>query len=178
MEKITVTIELSVPVLVAWELFTNPMHITKWCFASADWCAPRAENILRVGGTFKTRMEAVDGSAGFDFAGTYTEVVPGEQFTYVLEDGREVSVRFKEHHGVTEIREVFDPETENSIEMQRTGWQSILNNFKQYAEQTYQNSDVGIVFTSVSTNNKDTPADSNDSNSDSGSSGDGGGGGD
>jgi uncharacterized protein YndB with AHSA1/START domain len=184
MEKITVSIELSVPVLVAWELFTNPIHIPKWCFASADWCAPRAENDLRVGGKFTTRMEAKDGSAGFDFEGVYTDVVHGEHFVYVLEDGREIRVRFTEHHGVTEIREVFDPETENPIEMQRSGWQSILNNFKQYAEKTYQTnhtpgSDTGIAFISTTGGTKDTRSEQGDTQEGGGTDagGDGGGGG-
>lgn len=127
-------------------------------------------------------MEAIDGSAGFDFEGVYTEVVPGEQFVYVLEDGREVSVRFREHHGITEVREIFDPETENPIEMQRDGWQSILNNFKQYALKTYHKnngtgSDTSISLVSTSGDTKENPVDQGDTQEASGADAGGGDGG-
>ena len=118
----------------AWELWTQPEHIVKWCFASDDWHAPRAENDLRVGGRFLTRMEAKDGNAGFDFAGTYAEVVPEEHIVQTLGDGRKLTVFFAEHDGGTEITETLETEDENPVEMQRAGSQAILDNFKEYAE--------------------------------------------
>ncbi len=106
----------------------------KWNSASDDWHTPRAESDLHEGGTFSSRMEAKDGSTGFDFGGTYTKVVPNKQLAYVMSDGRKVSIDFVEQDGKTHITETFDAETENPIDMQRDGWQSILNNFKKYTE--------------------------------------------
>lgn len=136
MEKITVAVEVRLLKEKVWEMFTDPVHVIAWSFASPDWHAPRAQNDLRVGGAFLTRMEAVDGSQGFDFEGVYTAVTLGEHYAYVMADGREVTVSFREVHGGTKIIETFDPETENPAEMQRHGWQSILNNFKTYAEKS------------------------------------------
>lgn len=131
-----ITVETLVNVLPekAWEFFTKPEHITGWNFASDDWHAPKATNDLRVGGTFTCRMESKDGAQGFDFSGTYEEVVLHEHIRYVMEDGRKVSVLFKNEGGKTRVTETFDPETENPPEMQKGGWQSILDNFKKYAE--------------------------------------------
>ncbi len=134
METITVSTIVRVPRERAWELWTVPEHIVQWCFASDDWHAPRAENNLRVGGTFVTRMEAKDGSVGFDFGGAYTEVVPQERIAYSADDGRKVIIMFTEKDSGTEITELFEPENENPVEMQRGGWQSILDNFRKYAE--------------------------------------------
>src|SRR5688572_4044324 len=97
--KITVESVINAPVERVWELFNNPEHVTKWNNASADWHTPRAENALRVGGEFNYRMEAKDGSSGFDFAGVYTDVVPNRHIAYTMGDGREVDVTFEEQGG-------------------------------------------------------------------------------
>lgn len=123
------------PVEKVWQYFTEPDHIKAWNNASPDWHSPRVENDLRVGGRFNTRMEAKDGSEGFDFTGTYTEVVPEERIAYAMDDGRKVEVVFEETEGGTRVTETFDPEDENPIEMQKEGWQSILDNFKRYVEE-------------------------------------------
>jgi uncharacterized protein YndB with AHSA1/START domain len=133
--KITVKTTVNAPVEKAWEYWTEPEHITKWNNASDDWHTPLAENDLSVGGKFLTRMEAKDGSFGFDFGGIYDEVKLNEVIAYTLEDGRKVGITFKDQGNETEVIETFDAETSNSIEMQQTGWQAILNNFKKYIEQ-------------------------------------------
>ncbi len=133
-EKITVKITVNAPVGSVWSCWTEPSHITQWVFASDDWHAPYAENDLKIGGKFVTRMEAKDGSAGFDFNGVYTEVVPNEKISYTLEGGRTVVISFEEEGDVTTVTETFDPEDENPLEMQKNGWQSILDNFKKYVE--------------------------------------------
>ena len=117
-----------------WTLWTQPEHITKWNRASDDWHSPRAENDLRVGGRFLTRMEAKDGSMGFDFSGVYNEVIEHKKIRYTMDDGREVETLFNEENGKTKILTTFDAEKENPLEMQRDGWQAILNSFKRYAE--------------------------------------------
>ena len=117
-----------------WTLWTQPEHITKWNRASDDWHSPRAENDLRVGGRFLTRMEAKDGSVGFDFSGVYNEVIEHKKIHYTMDDGREVETLFNEENGQTKIIITFDAEKENPLEMQRDGWQAILNSFKRYAE--------------------------------------------
>lgn len=134
MERITVKNTVKAPASKVWSIWSDPKHIVRWNTPSEDWHTPRAENDLRVGGTFLSRMEAKDGSFGFDFCGTYDEVVPHKRIAYTLEDGRKVEVDFKEHGGQTEIESVFDAETQNPIEQQRDGWQAILDNFKLYAE--------------------------------------------
>lgn len=108
----------------------------RWNAASEDWHAPRAENDLRVGGVFRCRMEAKDGSAGFDFSGVYTEVIPQERIAYALDDQRTVEVQFTVEGNAVHIVETFVAEDANPVEMQRAGWQAILNNFKQYVEQS------------------------------------------
>lgn len=133
--KITVDTVVNVPIEKAWETFTEPEHVMKWNNASDDWHTPRAENDLRVGGKFNYRMEAKDGSSGFDFAGVYSQVIPNQKFSYAMSDGRTVDVVFEKQGGGTRIIETFDPEIENSPEFQKTGWQSILDNFKKYAEE-------------------------------------------
>ena len=132
--KITVTADVTVPIQKVWDSWTKPEHITKWNHASDDWHSPRATNDLRKGGSFTARMEAKDGSMGFDFGGTYTDVVPMKRIAYTMGDGRNVSVQFEEKGNAVHITETFDAETQNSIEMQRGGWQAILNNFKKYVE--------------------------------------------
>ena len=123
------------PVEKAWNAYNDPKHIVRWAFASDDWKAPRAENDLRVGGKFVTRMEAKDGSAGFDFSGVYDEVIPNKKIAYTMHDGRKAEIIFEEMGNSTAIQIIFDAEDENSIEMQRKGWQAILENFKEHAEQ-------------------------------------------
>lgn len=118
----------------AWEIWNLPEHVTKWCFASDDWHAPSAESDLRPGGKFKTAMAAKDGSAGFDFEGTYSKVEKPDRIEYVIADGRKVSVVFKHVLDGVEISETFETEDVNSAEMQRAGWQAILENFRKYAE--------------------------------------------
>jgi uncharacterized protein YndB with AHSA1/START domain len=134
--KVTVKTTVNVPVEKVWEFWTEPNHITKWNNASEDWHTPVAENDLRPGGSFLSRMEAKDGSFGFDFKGIYDEVKLLEFISYSLEDGRKVEISFEGKENETEIIETFDPETANSIELQQTGWQAIIDNFKKYAEQT------------------------------------------
>jgi uncharacterized protein YndB with AHSA1/START domain len=136
-DKTTVTVEATVnaPVEKTWKYFTAPEHITRWCFASDDWHAPFAENDVRTNGKFKTRMEAKDGSAGFDFEGVYDMVEPHRQISYKMGDGRKVDIRFSEADGQTRVKESFEAESVNSVEMQKGGWQSILDNFKRYTEQ-------------------------------------------
>lgn len=134
MNTITVETTISSPVQKVWELWTGPEHIVKWCQASDDWHAPAATNDLRVGGTFSTTMAAKDKSAQFDFAGTYTRVVPHEIIEYVMADGRKVKLVFEDQGLITKVTETFDPEGTNSLELQRQGWQSILDSFRRYVE--------------------------------------------
>ena len=117
-----------------WKFWTEPEHITKWAFASDDWECSKASNDLRVGGKFSSTMGAKDKSAEFDFGGTYTGVEEGKYINYTLDDGREVTVDFKEEVGCVHISQEFEPENENPIEMQHDGWQAILDNFKKYVE--------------------------------------------
>lgn len=131
---ITVSIKVKGSIEQIWDYFTNPKHIIHWNFASEDWYSPWAKNDFRVGGKFASRMEAKDGSFGFDFEGVYTEITLYKGYTYGLEDGRKIIVTFEEVDGKVIVREDFDPETENTIEQQQYGWQSILDNFKKYSE--------------------------------------------
>jgi uncharacterized protein YndB with AHSA1/START domain len=134
--KTAITIETTInaPVEKVWKLWTLPEHITKWNSASDDWHTPKAENDLRVGGKFAARMEAKDGSFGFDFGGVYDAVKTNELIEYTLGDGRKVAVHFTPNGNETKLSETFEAENTNSIEMQRSGWQAILNNFKKYVE--------------------------------------------
>lgn len=134
MEKITIQSTINAPIAKVWEFWTAPDHITKWNFASDDWHCPRAENDLKVGGTLKSRMEAKDGSFGFDFEATYDEVVDQKKIIYTMSDGRKVDNVFEDLGDSTKVTTVFEAEGENPVEMQRDGWQAILNNFKAYAE--------------------------------------------
>jgi uncharacterized protein YndB with AHSA1/START domain len=131
---ITVTASIEASIEKVWDAWNLPEHITKWCFASDDWHAPRATNDLKVGGSFNTRMEAKDGSFGFDLQGFYDVVETNTLIKYHLEDGRNVEVYFSVEGGKTTIVEKFDPESQNPHEMQQAGWQMILNNFKKYVE--------------------------------------------
>jgi uncharacterized protein YndB with AHSA1/START domain len=131
--KITVSATIHAPVEKVWDYYNNPNHIVHWNFADPSWHCPSAENDMRVGGTYKARMEAKDGSFGFDFEAIYTDINEGENFTYEF-GGRIVTVQFNNLVSLTEVIITFDPEEENPIEMQQGGWQLILNNFKTYTE--------------------------------------------
>lgn len=125
---------VNVPVSKVWKSWTTPEDIIRWNYASDDWHTPSAINDLKRGGKFSYRMEARDGSMGFDFRGTYDQIVVNKKIGYTLGDGRKVKIVFSPVGNRTEVLETFETENENSIEMQRNGWQSILNNFKNYVE--------------------------------------------
>lgn len=131
---ITVQVKINAPVEIVWKLWTTSENIVKWNNASDDWHTTRSENDLRTGGKFLSRMEAKDGSAGFDFVGVYEKVKTNELIEYVIDDGRKVKIDFTSKGNKTKIVETFEAESIHSIEMQRGGWQSILDNFKKYAE--------------------------------------------
>lgn len=131
---ITIKTTVNASISKVWEFWTLPEHITKWGFASPDWHTPYAENDIKTGGKFKSTMAARDGSMSFDFEGEYTLVKPNEVIEYSMADARKVAIAFKETPSGVEIIESFDPEAENSEEMQRGGWQAILDNFKKYVE--------------------------------------------
>jgi uncharacterized protein YndB with AHSA1/START domain len=134
--NLSVTVETTVQTSVerVWKYWTEPKHITKWNNASDDWHTPFAENDLKAGGKFLSRMEAKDGSFGFDFSGVYDEVRINEGISYTLDDGRKVSITFISQQNETKIIETFEAENMNPIEMQKAGWQAILDNFKKYTE--------------------------------------------
>jgi uncharacterized protein YndB with AHSA1/START domain len=119
-----------------WRLWTQPKHIRQWNHASDDWHSPTADNDLRVGGKFLYRMESVDGTVGFDLSGVYDEIKTNELIAYTLEDGRHVRINFTIKGGDTRVVETFEAEDANAVEIQQSGWQAILNNFKKYAEET------------------------------------------
>jgi uncharacterized protein YndB with AHSA1/START domain len=131
---ITVKATVEAPIEKVWKLWTDPVHIIQWNNASDDWHTPRAENDLRTGGSFLYRMEARDGSMGFDFIGEYINVELHTLIEYVLGDGRKVQIRFVAKGSSTDVTESFEAEDMNSIALQHAGWQAILNNFKHYAE--------------------------------------------
>jgi len=135
-KSVTLTIKttLYAPIDKVWQCWTQPEHINHWYFASEDWHAPHAENDLRVGGKFLTRMEAKDGSFGFDYEGIYNAIREYEYIEYCLADDRKVKITFSQNGTHTTITESFDTETENSVELQQQGWQAILDNFKKYVE--------------------------------------------
>ena len=132
--KITVEALISADVRKVWEYWTIPKHITNWNFASDDWHCPNAENCLRLGGKLKSRMEAKDGSFGFDFEGIYDEVIDHKKIAFTMTDGRQVVTHFENQKGKTKVSTTFDAENENPVELQRNGWQAILDNFKKYVE--------------------------------------------
>ncbi|WP_422005293.1 SRPBCC family protein [Roseivirga pacifica] len=133
-QKITIEATVNANMQTAWNCYTNPEHITKWNFADDSWHCPSAKNDLRVGGKMKSRMEAKDGSFGFDFEVIYDEVKENEKIVYHLEDGRSVDITFEEKGGSVFIKIVFDAENENPVDMQKAGWQAILDNYKKHAE--------------------------------------------
>ncbi len=122
---------------IVWKAWTTPEDICQWNAASVDWECPKSTNDLRVGGEFHAMMSAKDGSASFDFNGIYSEVIEHKKIAYTIEGGRKVVVEFQEVEGGTRIVETFEMEDINSEELQRAGWQSILDNFKQYVEEKY-----------------------------------------
>ena len=134
--KPTITVEnvVNAPIDKVWEFWSKPTHITKWNNASEDWHSPHAENDLQAGGKFIYRMEAKDGSFGFDFSGVYIAVATNEFIEYLLDDGRGVKINFTQQGNNTKINETFEAESLNSIELQKGGWQAILDNFKKYIE--------------------------------------------
>lgn len=131
---ITVATSVEKPVAEVWNFWTSPEHIVHWNNASEDWHTPFAENDLKPGGKFLSRMEAKDGSFGFDFWGVYDLVIENECIEYTLGDDRKVKINLSEMDGHTEITESFEAENVNSLDLQRNGWQAILNNFKKYCE--------------------------------------------
>ncbi len=131
---ITVQTTVNAPLQKVWKSWITQNDIMKWNFADADWCCPRAENDLRVGGRFVYKMAAKDDSVSFDFGGTYDEVVENQLISYLLDDDRKVKISFAKTAIGTTIVESFEAESENSIELQQAGWQAILENFKRYVE--------------------------------------------
>ena len=134
--KITIQATVFTDRKKAWTNYTEAKHITQWNFASEDWCCPAAVNDLVVGGKFSWRMEAKDGSFGFDLEGVFTEIVPLEKLKYVFMDQREAEISFSDLPEGTLVQLIFDAENENSLELQQDGWQSILNNFKSHTEKS------------------------------------------
>lgn len=132
--KITVSATINADAQKVWNYYTQPEHITQWNFADPSWQCPSASNDMKVGGKYAARMEAKDGSFGFDFEAVYNEIKEGENFTYTMPDGRQVHVDFKENNGQTHVDVAFDAENQNPEEMQKGGWQAILDNFKKYTE--------------------------------------------
>ena len=132
--KISVEATVAAKPARVWRLYTAPQHITGWNFASDDWHCPRAENDLRVGGRLCWRMEARDGSFGFDFEGIYNQLAAERLLAFSMPDGRQVKTSFVSLGDATLVRTSFDPDAENPAELQRAGWQAILDNFKRYAE--------------------------------------------
>jgi uncharacterized protein YndB with AHSA1/START domain len=132
--EITITALINAPLEKVWRLWTSPEAIQQWNFASPDWHCPKAENDLRVGGKLSSRMEARDGSFGFDFTLIYDEVKDLEKVALTMEDGRKTSTWFEGQGSQTKVTTTFDAETENPVELQKEGWQSILNNFKNFTE--------------------------------------------
>jgi len=131
---ISISTFVNLPIEIVWKVWIRPVHIKKWNNASPDWYTPFAKNDLKVGGKFNYRMEARDGSFGFDFEGKYLEVELEKLISYQLEDGRKVRVKFEKEGTGVRLIEIFEPENENPIELQLQGWQAILDNFKRYCE--------------------------------------------
>jgi uncharacterized protein YndB with AHSA1/START domain len=131
--KITVETRIDAPIDRVWRAYTTPEDIRQWNAASDDWHTTSAVVDLRVGGNFSSRMEAKDGSAGFDFAGTYTKIIHHKLIEYAFGD-RAARVEFSPAANAVLVRIAFDSELTHSIEQQRNGWQAILDNFKRHVE--------------------------------------------
>ena len=134
--RITIETSIQAPVAKVWQIWSDPEHIKKWNNASEDWHTPHAQNDLSPGGKFSSRMEAKDGSFGFDFGGTYDEVILHQKISYTMDDGRKVIILFEDKDGTTAITEIFEAEQENPLDMQQSGWQAILDNFRSYVEKS------------------------------------------
>lgn len=139
-EKTTITVsaKIKAPIEKVWEFWSEPKHITQWNAASIDWHSPWAQNDLRAGGRFTARMEARDGSSGFDFGGVYDIVKPLQEIAYTMDDGRKVHISFEQNGDYTTVTETFEAENEYSHEFQKSGWQAILDNFKKYVESPFE----------------------------------------
>lgn len=133
--RITVSALVNKPVADVWNTWTDPKHITQWCAASDDWHCPKAANDLKTGGKFSSTMAARDGSFSFDFEGVYDDVQLHERIAYTMGDGRTCEILFTTENGGTRVVESFDAESQNPVEMQRGGWQAILDRFKAHTEQ-------------------------------------------
>lgn len=131
-QVITVQVSIEAPIEKVWQCFTDPAHIVNWNSASEDWHTPHAESDFKAGGSFLSRMEAKDGSMGFDLRGTFDKIELHKHISYILEDGRKVAVDFIPTSSGTNLIEKFEAENQNSIELQQYGWQSILESFKRY----------------------------------------------
>lgn len=135
MKQVTIHSEINKPISQVWDFFNNPEHIVNWNFAHESWKCPTASNDLKVGGKLEVRMQAKDGSFGFDLVGIYDEVRENELIKYHFEDNRNIEVIFEElSDNKTKVTENFDPENQNPVDFQRDGWQAILDNFKKYSE--------------------------------------------
>lgn len=132
--RITISAQVKKPVAHVWKIWTEPAHIMQWNAASDGWHCPKAENDLRTGGKFSSTMAARDGSFSFDFEGVYDDVRPHKRIAYTMADGRRCEILFEEKDGGTQVTEAFDAEGQNPVEMQRSGWQAILDRFKAHAE--------------------------------------------
>jgi uncharacterized protein YndB with AHSA1/START domain len=133
--RVTVEATVNAPVEKVWEYWTTPTHIMKWNQASEDWHTTKSENDLRTGGTFSSRMEAKDGSFGFDFGGVYDDVKTNDTIAFTMGDGRKVDIKFTTNGNKTTIVETFDPENTHPVDFQKQGWQAIMNAFKKYTEE-------------------------------------------
>lgn len=134
MQAITIEAFIKADIAKVWKSFTESQHITQWNAANDDWHCPAAVNDLQVGGKFIYTMASKDGSMSFDFEGVYDKITPQQLIIYTLGDGRKVKIMFEDAGDATIVTETFDPESENSVELQRAGWQAILNHFKNYTE--------------------------------------------
>lgn len=133
-KKVIVEAIIAADTIKVWDYWNKPEHITKWNYASDDWHCPKAENDLRIGGKLSSRMEAKDGSIGFDFEAVYDQVIAQKKISYTMSDGRKATTEFERQDDKTKVKTIFDAENDNPVEMQREGWQTILNNFKKYVE--------------------------------------------
>lgn len=131
---ITIETTVNAPIEKVWNYWSEPKHIMKWSHASDDWHTPASQNDLRTGGKFSSTMAAKDGSMSFDFGGEYTLVKDHEQINYTMGDGRKVTNHFSKNGNGVKIVQSFEAENSNPVEMQRGGWQAILDNFKKYTE--------------------------------------------
>lgn len=134
-KNIIVETNILAPIEVVWQYFTDPEHVVHWNNASPDWHTPKAENDLQVGGKFSYTMAAKDGSFSFDFWGIYDTIKENQLLEYTLGDDRKVSVAFISVGDDSKIVETFEAESQNTVELQKSGWQAILDNFKKYVEE-------------------------------------------